>query len=197
MNEHFIRPRNVAAAAVVIGGVLIIALPQYTLSIVQIVIVAGSVVAGIYALEVNVPTTGWISPFKWMSPFSRGAHPGKKSATPDEIRSILSKLTGWRQTLEHGPPMPPEALNLLRPLIRAGLDLDAENETDLAAARSVLSPLTWAVLTSDQSRQPYWFQMLPPNKREVAEAVHHILDELERLGAGNGDSHPSFNPSRP
>lgn len=196
MNDQPIRPGSVAAAAVVIGGILIIALPQYTLSIVQIVMVAGAVVAGIYALEVSVPTTGWMSPFKWMSPFGRGDQPGRKGAKADEVRSIRSRLTGWRQPIQHGPPMPPEALAILRPIIRASLDLDTDDDAGLDSARSVLSPLTWGVLTSDRSRQPYWFQMLPPKKGEVAEAVHHVLDEIDRLGGGNGDPHAPFNPSR-
>jgi hypothetical protein len=43
------------------------------------------------------------------------------------------------------------------------------------------------VLTSDQLEKPYWFQLLPPNRREVAEAVHRVMDEVDRLDAFSDD----------
>ena len=187
MNEHPRRPGEVAAA-VLIGGVLLIALPRHAMSIVQLVIVTVSVVAGLYALAVNVPPTGWMSPFKWMSPFGRATHFGRGGKESGEIESIHRKLSGWRQPIQNGPPMPSETLRLLKPLIRAALDLEPGDDAHLASARALLSPLSWAVLTSGASGQPYyWFKMFPPNRREVAEAVHSVLDEVARLPTGIED----------
>lgn len=197
MNDHPARPWD-AAAALVIGGVLVVALPRYALSIIQLVIVTVAVVAGLYALAVNVPPTGWMSPFKWMSPFGPAVHSRARRKRPDEIRSIRSMLSGWRRPVQHGPPMPPAALRILRHLIREALAQDRENDADSALARRVLSPLAWAVLTSDlpQQSQSRRFQMVPPNRREVAEAVHTLLDEIEGIAAGAESPAPPPEPER-
>lgn len=182
MNGPRIQPRLILAATVVIGGILVLALPQFAMSILQIVIVTAAVVFGVFALESNVPETGWVSPFKWMSPFRRGSYSWRKGNKADEIGSIRRKLSGWRQPIPPCPPMPPEVLGLLRPMIQTVLGLPSEGMDDLAEARAYLSPGTFAVLASDPSKPPPWFLMLPPNKEEVAEAVHGILDELDRIG---------------
>jgi hypothetical protein len=196
MNDPSIRPGNMVAATLMIGGILVVALPQHALSIAQIVIVASAVVTGLYALEVNVPATGWISPFKWMSPFRRrdGDHRGKGDKALDELRWIRRKLSGWRQPIQHGPPLPPETLGLLRPLIRTALDLSSEHNGDLASIRGELTPGTWAILASEGARQPYWFQMIPPNEKEVAETVHRVLDEIQTISAGTGPFPPRLDP---
>ena len=124
MNESALRPGNVAAAAVLIGGVLTVLLPQHAMSIVQLVIVTVAVSSAVYALAVNVPSAGWISPFKWMSPFNRAAYQGRRTRPSDELGSIGSKLSGRRQPIENGPPMPPATLRLLKPLIAVALDFD-------------------------------------------------------------------------
>ena len=185
MNGRALWPANVAAAAVLIGGVLIVALPQHALTIVQLVIVTTAVSVGVYALAVNVHPTGWISPFKWLSPFSRTAHQGRLGHRSDELDWIRAKLSGRRQHLENAPPMPPPILRQLKPLIAAALDLDLGDEPRLASARGRVSPLTFSVLTSEPLDRPSWFRMLPPNEREVAETVHRVLDDLDRLNSGN------------
>ena len=183
MNERSLRPGHVAAAAVLIGGVLLVVLPQYGMSIVQLVIVTVAASAGLYALAVNVPSTGWISPFKWMSPFNRAAS-GRRTRGSDELRSIRSKLSGRRQLIENGPPVPPEALRLLKPLIVSALDLDTDDEPPPESARGLVSPLTWAVLTSEPLERPGWFRTRRSDEREVTQAVHRVLDDLDGLKAG-------------
>jgi hypothetical protein len=184
MNERTLRPGNVAAAAVLIGAVVVIVMPQHAMSVVQLVAVTVAAACGLYALSVRVPPTGWMSPFRWMSPFDRTAAQGWQGHRSDEVDLIRSKLSGRRQRVEGGPPTPPEVLRLVQPLIRAALDLDPGDDAGLASARALVSPLTWAVLTGEALRQPPWFRTLGPNGREVAEVVHAVLDDLDRLSAG-------------
>jgi hypothetical protein len=156
-----------------------------------------AVVAGLFALALNVPPTGWLSPFKWLSPFGRPIRLERGGNGPDDIESIRSRLAGWRQPIQFGPPMPPDILRLLKPLIRAALDLGPDDEPPSASARALVSPLTWAVLTSDPPTNHYWFQRLPPDRRVVAEAVHSVLDELDRLTAGTGSPRPPTHTGQP
>ncbi len=91
MSERNLRPANVAAAALVIGGVLLVALPRHALSIVQLVVLTAAAATALYALAVNVPPTGWMSPFKWMSPFGgRRARRGTSSRRTRPTRSARS-----------------------------------------------------------------------------------------------------------
>ena len=195
MNERALRPGNVAAAAMLIGGVIAIVLPQYAMSLVQLVIVTVAVSTALYALAVNVPSAGWISPFKWMSPFNRAAYPGRRKRRSDELRSIRSKLSGRRQPIEGSPPMPPATLRLLKPLIAVALDLDSGDEPPPTTARGRVSPLIWAVLTSEPLQRPRWFRTLRPNEREVTQTVHSVLDELDCLKSGASDPRRSVNSS--
>ena len=197
MNERTLRSGSVAAAAVLIGGVLIVALPQHSVSIVQLVVVTVAAAAGLYALGANVPHTGWISPFKWRSPFSPGVRPGTAGQASDEMDSIRAKLSGRRQPIENGPAMPPEILRLLKPLIRIAHDLDPDDEAHQPPARGVLSPLTRAILTSDSLNESHWFRTLWSNEREVAEVVHSVMDDLDRLAAGTAGSQQPIDISPP
>lgn len=183
MTERALRPANVAAAAVTIGGVLVVAAPQHAVSIAQLVLVTVAAAAGVYSLAVNVPATGWISPFKWMSPFHGSARPGRDGRGSGEVDAIRSKLSGRRQPIENGPPLSPDTLRLLKPVITAALDIDPTDEAQLISARDVLSPLAWAVLTGDPLTEPYWLRTVGPDEREVAEVVHAVLDEIDRLAA--------------
>jgi len=187
MNRRAFPPEN-GAAVLVIGGVFLAVFPQYTLSTIQVVIVTTAVMAALFALEANVPSTGWMSPFRWMSPFGRPYPTRRVRRETDELRTMRATFSGWREPLPPGPPLPADTLRLLRPLIRGTLGLDMESESQLDAARKTLSPATWAVLTSDQRQKPFWFQMLPPNPRQVAEAAHRVMNELDRLDAYSDDS---------
>jgi hypothetical protein len=173
-----------AAAILVVSGVVIIALPTHALSVVQLAVVAVAMLACGFALTALVPPAGWVAPFKAMSPFGRRSGVDAGDAGSDEIRTIRSRLSGWRQPIAHGPALPPETLLHLRPLIRTALHLDPDDESQWTSAARRVSPLTWAVLTSDSEGQTSRFWLHPPNSRHVAEAVHKVLDEIERISAG-------------
>ncbi len=191
MNGNPVQPGDFVAP-ILFGGGAIVVFPQYALSIIQIVIVTMAVLAAVYALAVNVPPTGWMSPFKLMSPFGDSAKQNGRGKTPDQIRLIRSSFGGWRQPMRYGPPMPPGALRLLRPLIWEALDLGPGDEWVLKLARARLSPLSWAVLESGFSRRPFWFFWSPPNQREVAEITQMVLDEVDRIASGTENPIPFF-----
>lgn len=197
MNESVFRPANVAAGAVVIGGVLLVALPRYAVSIVQVVIVTVAAAWGLYVLAVHVPSTGWMSPFKWMSPFGRGVPPRDGADGADELESIRSRLSGRRQPIEGGPALPPETLGLLQPLIREALALSSDDEAPAEVDREKVSPLTWAALTSDPMKDVHWLNSLPPDHRQVAEVVRRVLDDVERLASGAADPRRPMEPIAP
>lgn len=180
MNERTLRPGNVAAAAVVIGGVLVLALPQHAMSIVRLVLVTVAAGTGLYALALNAPAT-W-----WLSPFDRRRGAGSKGDASAEIDWIRSTMSGRRQRIENGSPLPPETLRLLRPLIRVALEregVDPGDRTHPDSGRRPLSARTWAVLNSEPLEWRPRSRTLRADRRRTAEAVHAILDELDRLGA--------------
>jgi hypothetical protein len=177
------------AVALLIGGVLIVALPRYSVDIAQVLVVTLAALAGLFALSVHVPPTLWMSPFKWMSPFGGTRSKGPQREKYDDVQSIRSTLSGWRQPLPQGPPLPPAVLRLMRPLIAGALDMVWDGEAPPPRVRKQLTPLAWAVLTSDPERRLPWYRMVAPNRREVSDAVHSLLDEIESLKAGS--VHPS------
>lgn len=190
MNERTLRPGNIAAAAAVIGGALIMILPQHALSIIALVIVTIAAAAGLYALAVNAPPAWWRSPFD----VSGRAH---RPAETDEIDRIRARLSGRRQRIARDTAVPPEALRLLRPLVhvaleRAGVDMD--DEQSLAAARALVSPLTWAVLTTEPLERPGWIATVQPNARHAADVVHRVLDDLDRLAGIGTTTQQHFDP---
>lgn len=98
--------------------------------------------------------------------------------------------------MQYGPPMPPGALRLLRPLIREALDIGLEDEWALGLARARLSPLSWAVLESGLTRRPFWLLWSPPNQREVSRAVLAVLDDIDRITSGIDDPVPYYPPNK-
>lgn len=194
MNERLLAPGRIAAAAATIGGVLLVALPEHAVSVVQLVLVTVAAAAGLYALIVNV------SPAWWISPFDRAAGPKQDDGRSEEIDAIRSKLSGRRQPVENGPPVPTDVLRLLKPLIGTALEregLDPRDERHREAARARVSPLTWAVLTSTPLAEPRWFRTRRPDERTSAEVVHRVLDDLDRLETGRDETHRPIDPSRP
>lgn len=198
MNERNLRPGTVAAAAMVIGGVLMIALPQHGVSIVRLVMVTVAAAAVLYALAVSVPE--WSVRGASMSPFDRTVRPERKGRGSAEIDRIHSELSGRRQRIGHGPPVPSAVLRHLKRLIKVALERDGLGPADGAQhefAHRPLSPLTRAVLTAKLLDWPTWFRTVRPNEREVAEVVHRVLDDLERLGAGDAGSRPHIDATHP
>jgi hypothetical protein len=180
MNARNLRPANTAAAALVIGGVLVVMLPQHAPSILRVVIVTIAATTGLYALAVN-------SPPAWGSPFQRGIRWRRGARGPGEVAWIRSRLWGWRRRVGRAPALPREVRDMLRPLVVTALQrqgVDPHDDAGRATARRLLSPLSWAVLTGESRGPLAWLQARPPNRRRVAGLVHRVLDDLDRLGAG-------------
>lgn len=177
MNERTLRPANIAAAAVAIGGVLVAVLPQHAMSIAGLVIVAIAAAAGLYALVVNAPPAWWRSPFDVF-------HRAGRRTEADDIDRIRSRLSGRRQRIARDTALPPGTLRLLQPLIRIALEregVETSDESAIAAARSLVSPLTWAVLTTEPMARPGWIGTVRPAARRTADVVNRVLDDLDRL----------------
>lgn len=189
MNERALRPDNVAAAAVLIGGLLLIVLPQHAMSIVRVVIVTIAIATALYVLVVHVPPTGWISPFKGMSPFNRMTAGRRRRRRVGELDLIRSSLADRRQAIDGAPALPPAVLRMLQPLITSALDLDPRDGRAMKSARARLSPLTLAVLEADPLRRASWFRTLRADPREVAKTVDQVLDDLDLLTGYGGDVH--------
>lgn len=184
MSERGLRTVNIAAGALLIGGIVALAFPRHALSVLQVVIVSIAAGAGVFALAAHVPPTGWISPFKWMSPFhAAGAGPPTGRAT-DEDAWIRARLSGRRQPLEGGGALPPDTLRLLKPLVEAALEVDGGQKARIASARGRVSRVTWAVLNAEPLKRPRWLQTEGADPDAVAELVDRVLDDVERLGVG-------------
>jgi len=162
----------------------------------RVVVATAAVIVCLYALAANVPLTGWISPYRWMSPFGQGARSKRSRADVDEIDLIRSKLSNWRQPIENGPPLPPAVLRLLRPLIREALGLGPLEEVDQEGVDDLLSPLTRSILTSDPLERVHWIRMRPPDPTTVVNTVNLVLDELQRISEVTDPHRPSFHPVR-
>jgi hypothetical protein len=181
MNAQILRPGGIAAGAVVIGGTLVLAMPQHAGTIVRLVIVTVAAAAALYALGFNAPPRWWLSPFD-----RSGATVGTRTGSR-EIDRVRSELSGWRQRIPGGSPLPPEVVRMLQPLIevaieRAGLRPGDRRVT--GTTRTPLSPLIRGILRTDSSTRPPWYRMVRPDRREVAATVHRVLDELDRIAAG-------------
>jgi hypothetical protein len=178
MSSPTLRPGSVATAAVVIGGALIAMLPQHALSIVRLVVLTAAAGAGLYALRVNAPAT-W-----WTSPFDRGP---RRSRGPDEFESIRSGLSHWRLRMPEGPPLPPDAIRMLRPLLVAAVEQAGGTRSGAGTTIRVhVSPITRAILANGAVGRPRWFRMVPPDRRAVAAAVNTVLDDIERIRGDYG-----------
>jgi len=118
----------------------------------------------------------------------------------DEVDRIHSTLSGRRVPVENGPPLPPETLRLLQPVIRSTLEregIDPTDEGSLESARVRLSPLTRAVLAGEPSKHPGWFRTLRPDARQVAGIVHSVLDDLDRFDAAGSEGGTPQQPATP
>lgn len=189
MNVRMLAPANVAAAAVLIGGALVVALPGHATSIVRLVVLTTAAAVVVHAVASVVPewtATGW-------SPFGRAARREGETSASGEIDRIRSRLSGRRQRIGDGPPLPPETVRLLQPLIRVALEREGLGCGKLA--RTSLSPLTLAVLAADPLQRPNWFRTHRPDGRQVAEIVHGVLDDLDRLSGAQGASRHADPPS--
>lgn len=181
MTAGAFRLGDVAAATLFLGGLLLALAPGYALPIVELVLVTLAGGACVYALSANVPPTGWISPFKWLSPFGGERRTERRLHGADEIEGIRAKLSGRRQRLPAAPPMPPDLLRLLQPLVAAALDIEEGDRAAQEAARHRVSDRAWSILVAEPLPRPYWIATVRPNPWEVAVVVTDLLSELEEV----------------
>lgn len=188
MSESALRPGSIVAAAVMIGGLIVVLFPQHGVTVVQVVVVTAAAAVGLFALAVTVPE--W-SAVRWlMSPFNRTGRAEPERRAPHELERIRWRLSRRRQRIRDGTPLPPEVLRLLQRLVRVALErkgLDPNREAHLETIRRRVTPLTWAVLSSEPMGWKHWYQTLWGNERQVAEVVHGVLDDLDHLTAGTTD----------
>ena len=102
MTSSTLRPPELAAATLFLGGLLVALAPGHVLAIAELTLVTLAAGACVYALSSNVPPTGWISPFKWLSPFGGERRSERRSHGADEIEGIRARL-GCRR-LHRCPP---------------------------------------------------------------------------------------------
>jgi hypothetical protein len=195
VNEPTFRSGEVASAALLIGGVLVAVIPRHALGIAQLVVVTMAVVAGRHLLARSVPPTGWLSPFKWMSPFGRRETRNGTGRSPDGFVTIQSKLYGWRHPFPPGLTLPPGVVSLLKPLVRDALDLEPEDEVLSTPEPSSLSPLTQAILRCDPPRGLDRLRWLPPDSESVAQVVLRVLGDLYPGDAHSANRFPSRGPN--
>jgi hypothetical protein len=163
MNERTLRPAHMAAAALAVGGALIVIVPEHAMSIGRLLIVTVAAAAGLYALALTTSPTWWLSPFDGHRR-RRGLH-----ERPDEIEWIRASFGGRRQRIADDVSLPPGALRLLQPLIRVALEREPSRR---------LSPLSRAILESNPLKRPTWIRTGRPDRRETASIVHRVLDDL-------------------
>ncbi len=181
----------VATSAMLIGGILLIAVPRSTLSVVQLTILTAALATALTAFLDSVPASGWLSPFRWLSPFSGAAE--ERTDRPDELALIHARLQGRRSRVKGAAPLPPDVVRLLDPLIRDTLDLlDASDA-------SALSPTSRAVLNTRPPLKPSALLTLPPDPDNVSDVVMRVLDDLERVSAHGRQASASdrLNPIEP
>ena len=176
MSPDALRPLQVAAAALALGGILVLLNPDRTPTVVQIVLVTIAAAAALRVPLVSLPVI-W-----WSSPFDRDA--GDGDPAPDEVGAIRARIAGRRQRVLHGPPLPPDVVRQLRGMIRRALDrdgIDPDTEEGLLEARTRLSARAWGILVCPVESRTSRLRTLRPDPEAVARAVHAVLDEIEVL----------------
>lgn len=170
-----------AAAVMLFGGLLLIAMPRHAATIARLLLVALSTVAALWAITRVMPeggVSGW-----WRSPFDP---PGTRRAAGPRgaIERVRASLAARRQRVPGGRPLPAETIRMVQPLIAVALErrgLDPNDATHGPAIERTLSPLALGVLTRDPRYLPRWYETRRPDARRTADAVRRILDELESL----------------
>lgn len=174
MNERVLRPGTLVAAAVAIGGAVLLLLPHHAWSVGRLVVLTIAAGMALRALAVNAPPTWWLSPFD--RPLTR-----PRGAGGDETAWIRTTLSGRRQRITEGQALPPESLRQIQPLLRMTLARAGVDPDDVTAQSRVLSPLAQAVLTAEPLRTPVGWRTVRPDPVAAAGLLHSLLDEIERL----------------
>lgn len=175
-NPSALRPRSVAWAAVVLGGLLLIGSPRHLPSIAQLVVATLAATGGLFV------AVRLMRPAIWMSPFNPGDRPRSFGEMRTEIDRIRARFSGRRTLVAPGLLLPPEVVRMLQPLI-AEMAERAQCSTDR------LPPTCRAILRFEPSASPLGARRRRPDERGVALTVHRVLDELDTLTGGPSFSH--------
>lgn len=181
-NEPFVRPGMLIGAALVVGGIVAAIAPQHALTIAQVVVVTAAVTAALHVLQVNVTdlrgrrSRGSALDYAVVRRTPRNA-PADLQITRAHLER--DRVAGGSVALPHGT-----ALQLSRAvateLERQGFDL--ADPAQRAAARALVLPTTWTMLTEDPRRSSGDTRSyLPADGPWVADVVHTVLDDLDRL----------------
>lgn len=172
MNRSGLEPARVAAATLVLGGLLVALSPALSARVIRIVIVAGAAGAALFVLRTQAARAWWTSPFNVVR-----HRPDRPGSSPELVR-VAAKFEGRRQPVPGGTPLPPETIRLLRPLVVAALARHRAVGTETEA-----SALTRALPGLEPQVWPRWFQTRSPRPTRVAQAVHRVLDDIDRMEA--------------
>ncbi len=187
MNDSVLRPGHVAAAALTLGGLLLMGVPSRGPSIVRLVLVTVAAAGAVYALLVHGGPTLRLSAFRWT------LRPEGDEAASFDAHRLRTALNGRRHRVAPGRTLPPAAIRLLQPLIEAHLVHEGAGPDEpyrRAAALARLSPLTRAVLDHDATVQPPWFRTRRPDAAASARLVQGVLDDLGLAMAPDSSSTP-------
>ena len=186
-------PGEVVAGAAVLAGVAVIVWPHHVGSIVPVLVVSAAAAVAVHSVNAHVPSAGWISPYKWLSPFAPPSRDGGTATTPTDIEAIEATFGGRRQRIPGGRALPPDTLRLLKPCVVAALDADGRvdgssggrgTHSQGGSRVDLVSPATRALLAAEPLRHPWWFHTLPPDSARTAHTVQAVLDDLDRLYSG-------------
>ena len=187
---------NTIAATLLIGGALLVLLPERAVAILQLMLASVAVAAAVHVLVIVVPE--WSGGLSW-SPFAGGRRPEVQVTESKEVDRIRAMLSGRRQKLGHGSAVPPETVHLLTPVIRSALEregLDPDDPDRSEVARAAVSPLTWSVLRTEPQNWLPWYRGRRASDAATAEVVHHVLDDLERFAKGGYEQEFPSDPTR-
>ena len=153
--------------------------PALSARVLRIVIVASAAGAALFVLRTQAARAWWTSPFNLIR------HRPRPPASSTELDGIAAKFGGRRQIVPGGTPIPPETIRLLRPLTASAFRGPGESQ---AGPHPDLSPLTRALPELEPQVWPRWFQTRSADPRNVAHAVHRVMDDIDRLEAEPGHS---------
>lgn len=178
MSKQTIRPSAAAAASAVISGLIIAVWPQHAVSVVQIAVVTVAVAAALHATRTNGVRPGTDRPSD--SPLARLMTPTALPALPSDLERTRFNLHS-RRIRYRDVALPWGTAKQLRRTAAAALQrqgVDVDDPSHHAAARALVSPLTWTVLTHERYKPRKDLRGAGP---KVAEIVHAVLDDIDRL----------------
>ena len=176
LQASVLRPRSVAWAAVVLGGLLLIGSPRHLPSIAQLVVATLAAAGGLFV------AVRLLRPAIWMSPFNPGDRPRSSGEVRTEIDRIRARLSGPRAVVAPGVFLPAEVVRMLQPLI-------VEMAERAQCPPDRLPPACRAIASFEAPTTALATRARRPNEAEAALIVHRVLDELDTLVGRLPSSH--------